>query len=150
METSAAADPHDLGRFLAAQEGVVEVALAELRRGRKESHWMWFIFPQVAGLGGSPMSAFYAIQSPAEAEAYLRHPVLGRRLAECAGALAELEGRTALEVMGHPDDLKLRSSMTLFARVAGGESVFRRVLERYFDGAPDPRTTELLDAAAAS
>jgi uncharacterized protein (DUF1810 family) len=133
----------DLERFVHAQDGVHEQARAELAAGRKRSHWMWFVFPQLAGLGSSPTAQAYAIRDLQEARAYLAHPVLGPRLAECAGTLLTVEGRTASQILGYPDDLKLRSSMTLFAEAAGDPAVFRRVLERYYDG-PDPRTLELL------
>jgi uncharacterized protein (DUF1810 family) len=133
-----------LQRFLDAQDGVYEQALAELRAGRKRTHWMWFVFPQIAGLGHSSTAAYYAIADLAEARAYLAHPLLGARLAECAGALLGVTGRTAQEILGSPDDLKLRSSMTLFAQVAGPDSVFRRVLERYYGGEADARTLDLL------
>jgi uncharacterized protein (DUF1810 family) len=144
MNGISAQDPHDLARFLAAQEEVFGTALAELRRGRKESHWMWFIFPQIAGLGSSPMAAHYAVKSTQEAADYLRHPTLGPRLRECAAALLAVEGRTAGEIMGTPDDLKLRSSMTLFARAEEAPPVFQQVLDKYFGGEPDPRTLALL------
>lgn len=144
MNGTSSQDLQDLGRFLAAQEDVFDAAIAELRRGCKESHWMWFIFPQIAGLGSSPMAAYYAIQSLQEATAYLRHPVLGPRLQECAAALLAVDGRTAREIMGAPDDLKLRSSMTLFARAEDSPPVFQQVLDKYFGGEPDPRTLELL------
>ena len=133
-----------LQRFLDAQDGVYATALAELRAGRKRSHWMWFVFPQIAGLGHSSTAAYYAIADLAEARAYLAHPLLGARLAECAEALLGVTGRTAHEIFGSPDDLKLRSSMTLFAQVAGPDSVFRRVLERYYGGEADARTLDLL------
>jgi len=133
-----------LQRFLDAQDGVYEQALAELRAGRKRSHWMWFVFPQIAGLGHSSTAVYYAIADLAEARAYLAHPLLGARLAECAGALLGVTGRTAHEILGSPDDLKLRSSMTLFAQVAGPDSVFQRVLERYYGGEADARTLDLL------
>jgi len=133
-----------LQRFLDAQDGVYATALAELRAGRKRSHWMWFVFPQIAGLGHSSTAAYYAIADLAEARAYLAHPLLGTRLAECAEALLGVTGRTAHEIFGSPDDLKLRSSMTLFAQVAGPDSVFRRVLERYYGGEADARTLDLL------
>lgn len=142
-----AADPHDLARFVRAQEAVYPSALAEIRAGRKRSHWMWFVFPQLAGLGSSPMARTYAIESLAEAEAYLRHPVLRPRLEECAEALLGVVGKTAHEIFGSPDDLKLRSSLTLFARVAPAGSPFERVLEAYFAGRPDGRTLELLGVA---
>jgi uncharacterized protein (DUF1810 family) len=133
-----------LQRFLDAQDGVYEQALAELRAGRKRTHWMWFVFPQIAGLGHSSTAAYYAIADLAEARAYLAHPLLGARLAECAEALLGVTGRTAHEILGSPDDLKLRSSMTLFAQVAGPDSVFRRVLERCYGGEADARTLDLL------
>ena len=130
----------DLTRFVAAQAGVYDQALAELRAGRKRSHWMWFVFPQIAGLGSSPTAQRYAIGSLDEARAYLADSVLGPRLIECASALLAVEGRTAEEILGYPDDLKLRSSMTLFARAAPEVPVFQEVLDRYYDGKPDPQT----------
>jgi uncharacterized protein (DUF1810 family) len=136
-------DP-DLERFVAAQDGggSYAQAVAELRRGRKTSHWMWFVFPQIAGLGQSAISRRYAISSLAEAQAYLAHPVLGPRLREAAGILAGLSGPTAEQVFGGIDALKLRSSMTLFLRAAPAEAVFRQVLEQYFGGCEDPATLE--------
>jgi uncharacterized protein (DUF1810 family) len=133
----------DLERFVTAQQGVHETAMAELRAGRKRTHWMWFVFPQIAGLGSSPTARQYAISSLDEARAYLAHPVLGPRLREAAEAVLGVENRTASAIFGYPDDLKLRSSMTLFARAAGEPSVFQAVLDRYYDG-PDPRTVALL------
>jgi uncharacterized protein (DUF1810 family) len=135
-------DPFDLDRFLAAQDrgGTYEAALAELRRGEKTGHWIWFVFPQVAGLGHSPTSRHYAIGSLAEAKAYLAHPVLGPRLRACARALLEVEGRSAVEILGDLDAHKLRSSMTLFHRADPGAEVFTAVLERYFGGVADPAT----------
>jgi uncharacterized protein (DUF1810 family) len=137
-------DPHDLQRFETAQAGVYDSALAELRAGRKTGHWMWFIFPQVAGLGMSAMSQRYAISSLSEARAYLAHPVLGPRLAECAAALIEHSGRSAEEIFGGIDAVKLRSSMTLFARASEGDSIYHEVLDRYFGGAPDEQTSARL------
>ena len=139
-------DPFDLQRFIEAQDagGTYERALAELRGGRKVSHWMWFVFPQIAGLGRSPMAARYAISGLEEARAYVAHPVLGPRLRACAGALAEQRGRSAVEILGEVDALKLRSSMTLFARAAPGEALFADVLAQYFDGVPDPQTERRL------
>ena len=134
----------NLDQFLAAQQGVYPRALEELRAGRKRSHWMWYVFPQLAGLGLSATAVHYAIADLAEARAYLAHPLLGPRLEECARALLDVTGRTAHEILGSPDDLKLRSSMTLFAQVAGADPVFRRVLERYYGGEADARTLELL------
>ena len=133
---------HDLERFIAAQQGTYEGALAELRRGHKTGHWMWFIFPQIAGLGHSELSRRYAIQSLAEAREYLGHPVLGERLRACARALLEVRSGTAADVMGPLDAVKLRSSMTLFHRAAPEEPVFRDVLEHYFAGVVDPATDE--------
>ncbi|MGA5298730.1 DUF1810 domain-containing protein [Nucisporomicrobium flavum] len=134
----------ELERFVQAQDTTYDRALAELRAGSKRSHWMWFVFPQIAGLGSSPTAQRYAIRDLAEARAYLAHPVLGRRLTECAEALLAVEGRTAEQILGYPDDLKLRSSMTLFAEAAGEERAgpFRQVLDRFYDGEPDPATLE--------
>lgn len=134
------ADDHDLERFLTAQASTYDAALAELRAGRKRTHWMWFVFPQLRGLGRSETARFYGIASLAEARAYLDHEVLGPRLVQCAEALLPHEGKSAREIMGSPDDVKLRSSMTLFAAVAGEGSVFSEVLDRFFDGQPDPLT----------
>ena len=138
------ADPFHLSRFVGAQEATYDQALRELRRGRKESHWMWFIFPQLAGLGSSSTARHYAIQSLDEARAYLAHPILGPRLAECCAAILALDGMSASAIFGYPDDLKLRSCMTLFAHVAGPQSMFMQVIDRYFPGCPDERTIGLL------
>lgn len=138
-------DPYDLARFVAAQAGgVYERALAELKRGEKTGHWMWFIFPQIAGLGFSTMSQQYAISSLDEARAYLAHPVLGPRLRECAQAVADTAGLTAEQIFGPIDAIKLRSSMTLFHRADPQEPVFGAVLQRYFDGAADQATDRRL------
>ena len=139
-------DPHNLERFVIAHRGSYDAALSELRSGKKRSHWMWFVFPQVAGLGSSAMADRYAIRSKQEAVAYLAHPVLGPRLVECANALLRMKGMMAEEIMGYPDDLKLRSSMTLFAAVSPPDSAFHQVLEIYFAGVPDNRTTAYLAA----
>lgn len=133
-------DKHDLERFVAAQENVYDRALDELRRGCKTSHWMWFVFPQIAGLGYSATSRRYAITSLDEARAYLHHPVLGPRLVKCARVVAETHGRTAEQIFGGIDSQKLQSSMTLFQRAAPDEPVFAEVLDRYFDGATDTAT----------
>lgn len=133
----------NLDRFVKAQAPVIDRVLAELRAGRKESHWMWFIFPQFAGLGHSSMAQMYSIASPAEAEAYLQHAVLGPRLRQCVELVNAVEGRTIEEIFGYPDNLKFRSSMTLFGEVSE-ESVFRTALKKYFEGKPDERTLELL------
>jgi uncharacterized protein (DUF1810 family) len=143
-------DHYRLSRFVAAQEGVYETALGELKRGAKRSHWMWFVFPQVAGLGTSPMAVRFAIGSRGEAEAYLAHPVLGSRLRACAEALLGVTGRTAREVMGSPDDVKLKSSMTLFAAVAEPGSPFQAVLDRYYSGETDARTEGFLGRDGSS
>ena len=131
-----------------AQERKYATALAEIRSGRKRSHWMWYVFPQIAGLGYSETSRRYAIRDTAEARAYLAHPLLGPRLIECFEAALSVEGRTAHEIFGSPDELKFRSCATLFARVTPPGSVFERALEKYFDGQPDPRTLELLAGVA--
>src|SRR5947199_6527792 len=123
-------DPHDLGRFVEAQAGDYDRALAEIRGGRKRSHWMWYVFPQVEGLGFSSMSRRYSIKSADEARAYLDHPLLGRRLLECAEAALAVEGRSAREIFGSPDDMKLKSSATLFASVTASDSVFPRLLDK--------------------
>jgi uncharacterized protein (DUF1810 family) len=139
-----AADPYNLARFIEAQDQEYARALAEIRSGRKRSHWMWYIFPQVDGLGLSSTSRRYSIKSLDEATAYLRHPVLGPRLVESAQAVLDVDGRSASEIFGSPDDLKLRSSATLFAHVSPAGSVFERLLERYFDGHRDDRTLALI------
>ena len=137
-------DQYDLQRFVAAQDAgdTYDRATAELRGGRKTSHWMWFIFPQIAGLGYSPASRTYAIASLDEARAYLAHPVLGARLIECATILTRVPGRSAEQILGEVDALKLRSCITLFTHAAPDEPVFRQVLNRYFDGVPDPATEQ--------
>ena len=136
-------DTHDLTRFLDAQAPIYETALGELRAGRKRSHWMWFVFPQLAGLGMSSTARFYGIAGLDEARTYLAHPVLGARLLACTRAVLGVEGRSLHAIFGSPDDLKFRSSMTLFDR-AGGEPVFREALVRYCEGQPDSRTLEFL------
>ena len=135
-----------LDRFVMAQEGVYEEALAEIRAGRKQSHWMWFIFPQYAGLGSSPTSQHFAIKSRAEAEAYLAHPVLGSRLIECAEAVLMVQSRSANDIFGAVDAMKLRSSATLFAAVSPHGSVFHRILSRYFQSRADERTVAMLNS----
>jgi len=142
----AATDPHDLARFEQAQnqDGIYDAAVAELLAGRKTGHWMWFVFPQMAGLGHSAMSRRYAISSLAEARAYLRHPVLGPRLVECARILSELPGTDAAVVLGGIDAQKLRSSMTLFHRADPDQPEVAAVLGKYFDGEPDPETDRRL------
>src|SRR5262245_48979141 len=137
-------DPYLLQRFLDAQEHSYAQALSEIRSGQKRSHWMWFIFPQVDGLGFSPMSQRYAIKSLDEAKAYLMHPVLGPRLVACAEAALAVEGRSAFQIFGSPDEMKLRSSATLFTCVSPAGSVFHRLLEKYFGGEQDEKTLRLL------
>ena len=136
--------PYDLERFVAAQEGVYDGVLRELRAGRKSGHWIWFIFPQVAGLGRSDLSRFYAIASLDEAQAYAAHPVLGPRLRECAGIVLATPDTTAESILGPIDAVKLRSCMTLFQRAAPDEPVFARVIDEYYGGVADPATDALL------
>ena len=134
----------NLQRFLDAQERNYQIALEEIRHGRKKSHWIWYIFPQVHGLGSSETSRFYAIANMAEAVAYLEHPVLGTRLITISQALLQLNGRTANQIFGNPDDMKLRSCMTLFAAINGTNPVFQQVLDKYFDGQADEKTLAIL------
>ncbi|HVE89886.1 MAG TPA: DUF1810 domain-containing protein, partial [Burkholderiaceae bacterium] len=136
--------PHNLGRFLSAQADSYGTVISELCQGRKRSHWMWYIFPQYVGLGLSPASQCYAIKSMSEVGAYLSHPVLGPRLIECFEAVMRIERRSAREIFGAPDDLKLKSSATLFARASAPDSVFQRVLDKYFDGERDGHTLRLI------
>ena len=140
-------DPPNLRRFVDAQDGSYEAAISEIRRGQKRSHWMWFIFPQYVGLGTSATSQHYAVKSAAEAVAYLNDPVLGMRLVECADAVLRIEGRSAQQIFGSPDDMKLKSSATLFAHVSPPGSVFERVLDKYFRGEHDGKTLRLLRQA---
>ena len=139
------ADPFQLQRFVDAQAPVFETVCAELRAGRKASHWMWFVFPQLRGLGRSAMASAYGIASLDEARAYLAHPILGPHLQQCTQRVLDVEGRDAHAIFGSPDDLKFRSCMSLFAHVAGGRSVFVAALDRFFDGRSDPATLRLLD-----
>lgn len=134
----------NLDRFVSAQERDYTTALSEIRNGRKESHWMWYIFPQIAGLGYSSMAQYYAISDIEEAKAYMQHPVLGARLVEISNALLRLESSNATAVMGYPDDIKLRSSMTLFMLAAPDEPVFKKVIDKYYGGEPDERTIALV------
>ncbi len=145
-DTVGSSDPFNLACFTEAQDGVYGSVLAELRTGRKRSHWIWYIFPQMYGLGFSSTSKYYAIRSIEEARAYLDHPVLGQRLRECSEIVLGVEGRSASEIFGYPDDMKLHSSMTLFAYVAADpSSVFARVLDQYFHGRQDSKTLSLID-----
>ncbi|MED5814770.1 DUF1810 domain-containing protein [Mycolicibacterium sp. 050232] len=143
-------DPYHLQRFVEAQNPVYQGVLAELRNGRKRGHWIWFIFPQLRGLGRSPTAAHYGIASAEEARAYLAHPTLGPRLRECTRLVGQIDGRTAEEIFGWPDWLKVRSSMTLFAEVAAdpaGRADFQAVLDQFYDGLEDQMTLEMLSAA---
>ena len=144
MTEQQASDPYDLQRFVAAQATIFEKACAELKAGCKESHWMWFIFPQIAGLGRSPMAQRFAISGRDEAEAYLRHPLLGYRLRRCTELVNGAEGRSAHQIFGSPDDMKFHSSMTLFGAVADDSQVFLTALRKYFGGEMDPKTLERL------
>ncbi len=137
-------DPYNLQRFVDSQSPVYEQVISELRQGRKRGHWMWFIFPQISGLGRSPMAARFAISSRQEAEAYLNHPILGPRLRECTRLLTLVEGRTIQEILGYPDDLKFRSSMTLFARVTPDDRIFQDALDKFYGAEYDAMTLERL------
>lgn len=143
-QDSPSEDPWNLARFVSAQEGVYARALAELRAGEKQSHWMWFIFPQLVGLGSSSTAQRYGIRGLAEAKAYLDHPILGPRLVECMQTILTIPDRSAFEIFGSPDDLKLRSCATLFAELSSGRSIFTEVLERFFEATPDPLTLQRL------
>lgn len=145
-QLSAPDDPQSLDRFLAAQDRTYEAALAELRRGRKVGHWMWFVFPQLRGLGQSATSHFYGIADGNEAGRYLAHPVLGPRLAACAEAMMTHPDLDAQSILGAVDAMKLRSSATLFAAVSGGDDIWDRLITRFFDGVPCPRTRAILEA----
>lgn len=146
-ESGGGNDPYDLRRFVQAQEGDYAQALAEVRSGRKRSHWMWYVFPQYAGLGFSSTAQHYAIKSLDEARAYLQHPLLGPRLTECFEAVLGVEGKTAHEIFGSPDDLKLRSCATLFACISPPGSVFEQLLDKYFEGRRDEKTLRLSGVA---
>lgn len=137
-------DAYDLQRFVLAQDRVFDSVLSELRAGRKTSHWMWFIFPQIRGLGRSPIALEYAISSRDEARAYLQHAVLGPRVKECTRLVLGLQGRSVEDIFGSPDDMKFRSSMTLFAQVSPDDDIFERALHKYFDGVPDQLTLDRL------
>ena len=137
-------DPFNLERFISAQAAVYPQVLAELQAGEKRSHWIWFIFPQLKGLGRSPQSEYYGIGSLEEAEAYWQHPVLGPRLEECARLVNAIEKGSIEQILGFPDDLKFRSSMTLFARAVPGNTIFNDALKKYFNSDPDPQTLQLL------
>jgi len=138
-------DRFDLTRFISAQEMVYGRVFSELRNGRKRTHWMWFIFPQIDGLGNSSTTKRYAVKSKEEAEQYLNHSILGKRLKECAEAVLAIEGRSISEIFGYPDDLKLKSSLTLFSSLADSDPVFSSILDKYFNGERDIRTIEILE-----
>lgn len=138
--------PFDLSRFVNAQAGIYETVVEELRAGQKRSHWMWFVFPQLRGLGSSPVARKYAISGREEAEAYLGHPILGGRLAECSRLVVDIDGARIEQIFGFPDYLKFRSCMTLFGEIARGESIFDTALEKFYGGARDEKTLELLAA----
>ncbi|MFA0812409.1 DUF1810 domain-containing protein [Microbulbifer epialgicus] len=138
------AEKFNLARFVEAQRNSYETALAELQRGKKRSHWMWYIFPQIVGLGHSAMAQQYGVKTLGEAKAYLDHPQLGKRLKECCDTLLEIQDRTAHQVFGSPDDMKLKSCMTLFALASGSGNIFEKVLQKYYQGQKDPRTLEIL------
>ncbi len=143
--SSTPTDPFDLDRFVKAQHSVYDDVLCELKAGRKQSHWMWFVFPQIAGLGQSPTARRFSIVSHFEAEAYLAHAALGPRLAECTSLVLDIDGKTAQTIFGDPDWMKFHSSMTLFADASPGESLFTRALDNYFCGVPDASTLTLLE-----
>jgi uncharacterized protein (DUF1810 family) len=138
-------DQFELNRFISAQESIYESVLEELRDGQKQSHWMWYIFPQIDGLAHSATSKYYAIKSIKEAQQYLHHPILGTRLVECTETVLAIEGRSISQIFGYPDELKLKSSMTLFSYVATSHSVFVRILDKYFNGEQDGKTLQLLE-----
>jgi len=149
MRSTDQLDAFNLPRFVQAQDPVFERVQEELSAGQKRRHWMWFIFPQLAGLGGSEMSRYFAIRSEKEAVAYLAHPLLGPRLRTCTQLVLNVKQRSITEIFGHPDDLKFHSSMTLFAQIAPDDSLFHRALEQYFHGIPDDWTLSLLDLKQA-
>ena len=140
METT-----YDLNRFLEAQESKFQLALTEIKEGKKQSHWMWFIFPQIAGLGFSDYNVFYAIKNMEEASQYLQHPILGKRLIEISKAVLEINGKTANEIFGKPDDRKLQSCMTLFAQIKSTDPIFQKILDKYYLGNKDEKTIQLLN-----
>ena len=144
-ESNSIDDPYDLNRFVLAQAGDYELALSEITRGQKRTHWMWYIFPQLDGIASSATSKKYSIKSVEEAKAYLNHPILGTRLLECAEAVVCIERKSAAEIFGFPDDLKLRSCATLFASVMPRGSVFDRLIDKYYRGERDSKTLQLLD-----
>jgi uncharacterized protein (DUF1810 family) len=148
--TDSGSDPHDLARFITAQEAMIDRVRGELRAGRKASHWMWFVFPQIAGLGRSETARFYAIRSPEEAAAYLAHPVLGPRLVECTRLVNGVEGSTAEQIFGHIDAMKFHSCMTLFATVDAKQPEFAEALRKYFGGASDQATLDRIRSGSGA
>lgn len=144
-DTTDVGDPFDLNRFIIAQDKNYDNVIAELKNGQKRTHWMWYVFPQIDGLGHSTTAKLYAIKSIEESRRYLDHPVLGKRLLECTEAVLATEGRSIADIFGYPDDLKLKSSVTLFSYVAEPSSVFVRILEKYFQGEGDDRTLQILE-----
>ena len=134
----------NLNRFIKAQDESYDEIIRELKNGEKVTHWMWYVFPQIAGLGQSATAKFYAIQDPSEAQAYLDHPILGKRLLECTKIVMSLRGKSANTIFGDIDAMKFRSSMTLFMSVLGSDSVFQEAIEKYFEGEPDPKTLDIL------
>jgi uncharacterized protein (DUF1810 family) len=144
MNTISNDDLYNLNRFLTAQENVYEKALTELKNGKKRSHWMWYVFPQIEGLGKSSPSRFYGIKTIEEAKEYLNHPILGERLLECTKTILSIKGRSASQIFGFPDDLKLKSSMTLFSLISDSESLFQQALDKFFQGNKDHKTEYLL------
>lgn len=139
-----ASDPKDFNRFIDAQDESYDAIVRELETGKKVTHWMWYIFPQIGGLGRSATTKFYAIRDKNEASAYLAHPILGQRLLECTKLLLTLENKSARDIFGDTDALKLRSSMTLFTSIAGGDSAYQEVIDKYFEGQPDQNTLDIL------
>ncbi len=137
-------DPYNLNRFISAQDKIYETVIKELKNGKKQTHWMWYIFPQIDGLGTSATSKYYGIKSIEEAQQYLNHPVLGKRLLECAEIVITLEGKSIAEIFGFPDNLKLKSSITLFAYIAKPDSIFARIIDKYFEGEKDVKTLDIL------
>jgi uncharacterized protein (DUF1810 family) len=147
--SSSSGDPLNLERFIEAQRHTYDTALREIREGRKRTHWMWYVFPQFAGLGMSRASQEYSVKSLHEAEAYLAHPLLGPRLVECAEAVLQVEGRSATDIFGSPDDMKLRSCATLFGIITPSASVFHRLIDKYYQGRPDDQTLRLVRGTAS-
>ncbi len=149
-DISNADDPFQLSRFIIAQESIYDAVLEELREGQKQSHWMWYIFPQIDGLAQSATSKYYAIKSIEEAQQYLEHPVLGKRLVECTELVLAVQGRSISQIFGYPDDMKFKSSMTLFAQATPPHSVFAQALDKYYNGEQDAKTVQILERHEAA